>query len=119
MLETLDTAHPPACSLLPCLVMLNIPSQSHCLHPIDRRSFLVARGMSYFGIDLAGRVAAAPTSQTARRQVAKSAIMIWLSGGASHIDTWDMKPDTPEEYRTHSSQSAQRCPVFRSVNTCR
>ncbi|MCE9565013.1 MAG: DUF1501 domain-containing protein [Planctomycetes bacterium] len=55
--------------------------------------------MSYFGIDLAGRVAAAPTSQSARRQVPKSAIMIWLSGGASHIDTWDMKPDAPEEYR--------------------
>ena len=30
---------------------------------------------------------------------AKSAIMIWLSGGASHIDTWDMKPDAPAEYR--------------------
>ena len=25
--------------------------------------------------------------------------MIWLSGGASHIDTWDMKPDAPLEYR--------------------
>jgi hypothetical protein len=25
--------------------------------------------------------------------------MIWLSGGASHIDTWDMKPDAPAEYR--------------------
>ncbi len=25
--------------------------------------------------------------------------MIWLSGGASHIDTWDMKPQAPLEYR--------------------
>ncbi len=25
--------------------------------------------------------------------------MIWLSGGASHIDTWDMKPAAPLEYR--------------------
>jgi hypothetical protein len=54
--------------------------------------------MSYFGFDLATRVAAAqPTSK--RRNIAKSTIMIWLSGGASHIDTWDMKPNAPIEYR--------------------
>jgi hypothetical protein len=54
--------------------------------------------MSYFGLDLAGRAAAAP-EPAARRRVARSALMIWLSGGASHIDTWDMKPDAPAEYR--------------------
>ncbi|HYH66359.1 MAG TPA: DUF1501 domain-containing protein [Urbifossiella sp.] len=64
-------------------------------HP-SRRAFLVAGGMSYFGCDLAGRVLATPA---AARPTARSAIMIWLSGGASHIDTWDMKPDAPEEYR--------------------
>jgi hypothetical protein len=35
----------------------------------------------------------------ARPRPAKSAIMIWLSGGASHLDTWDMKPGAPAEYR--------------------
>jgi uncharacterized protein (DUF1501 family) len=65
------------------------------LPPLDRRSFLVAGGLSYFGLDLAGRVAAAP----AAKGRAKSAIMIWLSGGASHIDTWDMKPAATVEYR--------------------
>jgi hypothetical protein len=54
--------------------------------------------MSYFGLNLAGTVAAAPATTT-RRAVAKSTIMIWLSGGASHIDTWDMKPEAPAEYR--------------------
>lgn len=54
--------------------------------------------MSYMGLDLATRVAASAPA-TAPRKLAKSAIMIWLSGGASHIDTWDMKPDAPEEYR--------------------
>ncbi len=66
--------------------------------PLSRREFLAAGGMSYFGFDLAGRVAASP-AQASRRNPAKSTIMIWLSGGASHIDTWDMKPDAPEEYR--------------------
>ena len=65
--------------------------------PLDRRSFLVAGGLSYFGYNLAGRALAAPSPT--RRKVAKSTIQIWLSGGASHIDTWDMKPDAPEEYR--------------------
>ncbi len=67
-------------------------------HPSSRRAFLVAGGMSYFGFDLAGRVLAAPAASP-RRAVARSTIMIWLSGGASHIDTWDMKPDSPDEYR--------------------
>lgn len=67
------------------------------VHPqLNRRSFLFAGGMSYFGLDLASRAAAAPASQ---RATAKSTIMIWLSGGASHIDTWDMKPEAPAEYR--------------------
>lgn len=34
--------------------------------------------------------------------------MIWLSGGASHIDTWDMKPDAPEEYRGSFKPLAER-----------
>ena len=66
--------------------------------PFDRRAFLLAGGMSYFGLDLAGHAAASPTLER-RRAVAKSTIMIWLGGGASHIDTWDLKPDAPEEYR--------------------
>jgi hypothetical protein len=60
-------------------------------YPRDRRAFLVAGGLGLLGLKLAG----AP----ARRKLARSTIMIWLSGGASHIDTWDMKPDAPAEYR--------------------
>jgi uncharacterized protein (DUF1501 family) len=69
-------------------------------YPVDRRTFLVAGGLGFFGMNLATAAAfgAGPASP-ARRRPAASAIMIWLSGGASHIDTWDMKPDTPAEYR--------------------
>jgi len=64
----------------------------------DRRAFPLAGGMSYFGMNLAN--ASAPgVSAPARRKPAKSTILIWLSGGASHIDTWDMKPEAPVEYR--------------------
>jgi len=30
---------------------------------------------------------------------AKSVILIWMTGGPSHIDTWDVKPDAPVEVR--------------------
>jgi hypothetical protein len=29
----------------------------------------------------------------------KAVILIWLSGGPSHLDTWDPKPDAPAEVR--------------------
>ena len=29
----------------------------------------------------------------------KSVILLWLSGGPSHLDTWDPKPDAPSEVR--------------------
>lgn len=80
--------------------------------PLSRRAFLVAGGMSYFGIDLAGR-ALASEPPTSRRKLAKSTILIWLSGGASHIDTWDMKPDAPEEYRGVFKPAATTAPGIR------
>src|SRR4051794_35658878 len=58
----------------------------------DRRTFLLAGGLSLYGAS----VGAAPTTG---RGKARSTIQIWLSGGASHIDTWDMKPDAVAEYR--------------------
>jgi uncharacterized protein (DUF1501 family) len=67
-------------------------------YPVDRRTFLVAGGLGLFGTNLATAAAYNPASP-GRRRTAASAIMIWLSGGASHIDTWDLKPDAPAEYR--------------------
>jgi hypothetical protein len=77
-------------------------------YPLDRRTFLVAGGLGFFGANLAtARVFA---ERTAGRRVARSAIMIWLSGGASHIDTWDMKPDAPLEYRGPFRPAATSAP---------
>ena len=30
---------------------------------------------------------------------AQSCVLIWLGGGASHLDTFDLKPDAPREIR--------------------
>ena len=58
----------------------------------SRRTFLVAGGLGLVG------ARAAPGAASARPK-ATSTILIWLSGGASHIDTWDMKPEAPAEFR--------------------
>src|SRR5215510_9508387 len=65
----------------------------------DRRAFLAAGSLSLFGVQLAAGLQPASPRVPPRRRTARSTILIWLSGGASHIDTWDMKPHAPAEYR--------------------
>lgn len=85
---------------------------------LDRRAFLVAGGLSCFGANIAATSMAfgasgstgAEATGSGQRKIAKSAIMIWLSGGASHIDTWDMKPNAPLEYRGEFNPVATSAP---------
>src|SRR5581483_4977817 len=66
--------------------------------PVSRRTFLVASAAGFAGLTFAP--GAAPTAVPApRRTPARSTILFFLCGGASHIDTWDMKPDAPAEIR--------------------
>lgn len=67
------------------------------VHHLSRRRFLVATGTTLFGLPAGGsQLAAAVKGQGGK---AKSTVLFFLSGGASHIDTWDMKPSAPAEYR--------------------
>jgi uncharacterized protein (DUF1501 family) len=43
----------------------------------------------------------------------KSVILIWLSGGPSHLDTWDPKPDAPAEVRGPFGSIATKVPGVR------
>ena len=50
----------------------------------------------------------------------KAVILFWLSGGPSHIDMWDPKPDAPAgNPRTLPGRSRPTCPAFRFASTCR
>jgi hypothetical protein len=71
----------------------NRSSRRSCL---DRRAFLVASCAGLAGLR---PVATALAATTARPVRARSTILFFLCGGASHIDTWDLKPDAPAEYR--------------------
>src|SRR6266478_5581398 len=65
---------------------------------ITRRELLRVGGLAFAGLTLAVllRLRAAAGTDTGR---GKSVIMIWLRGGPSHIDSYDMKPATPAEIR--------------------
>jgi hypothetical protein len=74
-------------------------SQGFC-DGVSRRGFLKigAFGASLTLADLLrGQAAAATTTGQTKR--AKSAIMIYLPGGPSHMDMYDLKPDAPSESR--------------------
>ncbi len=66
---------------------------------LGRRAFLVASSLGFAGLRFGTPALAAKTSSAARPGKAKSTILFFLCGGASHIDTWDMKPDAPAGYR--------------------
>lgn len=65
---------------------------------VSRRTFLVAGATSVYGLD-AARLCAATGVSGSGQKPARSTILIWLGGGASHIDTFDMKPKAPREFR--------------------
>jgi len=66
---------------------------------INRRTFIAASAAGCAGLAPALQSDASPADRKKRAYTAKSTILFFLCGGASHIDTWDMKPDAPLEYR--------------------
>lgn len=83
--------------------MLNIlgNAQKFC-DGLNRRNFLKI-GAFGAGLSLADMLRAKATANTAPARgtasTPKSAIMIYLPGGPSHMDMWDLKPEAPVEYR--------------------
>lgn len=61
---------------------------------LPRRDFLRIGAVSAFGLTLASASAIA-----AAEAKGKSCILIWLDGGPSHLETFDLKPDAPAEVR--------------------
>jgi hypothetical protein len=77
---------------------------------LSRRNMLKASLAGLAGLsvpDLLRRRAAADTSRPADR---KSVILLWMTGGPSHIDTWDPKPDRPYENRGPFGVTRTRLP---------
>jgi hypothetical protein len=65
---------------------------------ITRRNFLRI-GAFGAGLTLAEMLRLRATANGTPSSPVKSTIMIYLPGGPSHIDTYDLKPDAPKEFR--------------------
>lgn len=66
---------------------------------LGRRDFIRIGGLTSLGLvsGLGGSLRAAEKQPPAGR--AKSCILIWLDGGPSHLETFDLKPNAPAEVR--------------------
>jgi hypothetical protein len=63
----------------------------------SRRDFLRVGALAPFGLSLGSLLAAEKSA--AKRARAKSVLLVFLGGGISHHDTFDLKPDALEEIR--------------------
>src|SRR5438128_11242690 len=60
---------------------------------VNRREFLRVGSLSVLGLSLADALRAAPQGRLS------NCILLWLDGGPSHLDTFDLKPTAPAEVR--------------------
>jgi hypothetical protein len=79
---------------------MDLGASSRYCDGLNRRSFLQlgVAGMAAVGLP---RLIHAKESSAANLGKSKntSVILLWLDGGPSHMDLYDMKPDAPAEYR--------------------
>jgi hypothetical protein len=70
----------------------------HC-DGITRRDWLRVGALGVGALTLPGLLQLEARADAPRRRRARSVIMLFLSGGPSQLDMWDLKPDAPEEIR--------------------
>lgn len=78
-------------------IALDTPAARPCTRA-SRRDFLRVGSLGLAGLSLPTWVRA-EAGGSAGRPRAKSAILVFLGGGLSHLDTFDPKPDAPAEIR--------------------
>ncbi|HKI33520.1 MAG TPA: DUF1501 domain-containing protein [Gemmataceae bacterium] len=81
-----------------------------------RRELLRAGALSLLGLtatDLARLRSAPAPSPTAEKRRRNACVFLFLFGGPSHIDLWDMKPAAPEQVRGQFTPTATAVPSIR------
>ncbi len=66
---------------------------------LSRRDFFKVGALTVGGLTLADLLRLRATGATEATAANKAVIMVYLNGGPSHIDMYDMKPNAPVEYR--------------------
>ena len=74
-----------------------------CSGPVSRRSFNckvgAQRRWARLGFSDLLRLRASASEKSGKPSPDTSVIFVWLPGGPAHMDTYDMKPQAPEEFR--------------------
>jgi uncharacterized protein (DUF1501 family) len=101
-------------------------------HALSRRAFLSASAGAVGAFGLGALATPAAAAELAKQQ--KRVVLVWLSGGASQLETWDPKPgtDTGGPFRSiptsvtgtricellpHTAKLAHRMAIVRGLNT--
>lgn len=72
-------------------------NQGGCQGPVRRREFLRVGTLALGGLTLPQLLA--QRAQAGVSDPGTSVILFWMWGGPSQLETWDMKPDAPSEFR--------------------
>ncbi len=79
---------------------------------ISRRSFLKIGSLGLAGLSLPQFLRASENQQSDGRRK-RAVILYWMAGGPSHIDTYDMKPNAPDQVRGPFRPGATNVPGLR------
>lgn len=88
--------------------MIGITGNGSTTCEITRREWLRLGALAPIGLALPRVLAASTQRKVAAR--AKSCLLIFMEGGPSHVDLWDMKPDAPAEVRGEFAPVKTRVP---------
>jgi hypothetical protein len=77
---------------------------------MDRRTFLQAGTIGALGLSMTGVAALRGAERTGRAGAPKAVIFLFLTGGASQHDTFDMKPHGPAEFKGEFNPIPTRTP---------
>ena len=84
---------------------------NHSSHRFGSRRWFLQTGLAGLGALSLPSASSAATSSAPKRKT--SVILFWLSGGPSHIDMWDPKPDAPADIRGPFGSIATKVPGIR------
>src|SRR5262245_46891502 len=88
-----------------------MPYASQPQHPVfSRRTALQAGSIGLLGLGMNHVAALRALAGDGRPGKARTAIYIFLSGGLSQLDSFDLKPDAPAEIRGEFKPIATRTP---------
>src|SRR5205823_4088385 len=89
------------------------PPASICPGPLRRREFLRLGLAGLAGLTWTDLLRQRGAAASGRPQTRTALLVVWLHGGASHLETYDPKPDASSEYRGPYQPIQSRVPGLR------